>query len=121
MGGSSLAPEVIKRSFGAESFHVLDTTHPAAIRRLAESLDLDATLFVAASKSGTTLETRSHLDFFWERAGKRGEFFAAITDPGSELEQLAKERGFLGTFSMASRRSAGATRRCRSSGSCRLR
>ena len=98
MGGSSLAPEVLKRTFGAESFHVLDTTHPAAIRRLAETLDLDATLFVAASKSGTTLETRSHLDFFWERAGKRGEFFAAITDPGSQLAQLAAERGFLGTF-----------------------
>jgi len=98
MGGSSLAPEVIKRTFGAESFHVLDTTHPAAIRRAAETLDFDATLFIVASKSGTTLETRCHLDFFWERAGKRGEFFAAITDPGSGLEQLAKERGFLGTF-----------------------
>jgi transaldolase / glucose-6-phosphate isomerase len=61
-------------------------------------LDFDATLFVAASKSGTTLETRSHLDFFWERAGKRGEFFAAIADPGSELERVAKERGFLATF-----------------------
>jgi transaldolase/glucose-6-phosphate isomerase len=98
MGGSSLAPEVIKRSFDAESFHVLDTTHPAAVRRIAETLDFDATLFIAASKSGTTLETRSHLDFFWERAGKRGEFFAAITDPGSELERVAKERGFLATF-----------------------
>jgi transaldolase / glucose-6-phosphate isomerase len=98
MGGSSLAPEVIKRSFDAESFHVLDTTHPAAVRRMAETLDFDATLFVAASKSGTTLETRSHLDFFWERAGKRGEFFAAITDPGSELARVAKERGFLATF-----------------------
>jgi len=98
MGGSSLAPEVIKRTFAAESFHVLDTTHPAAIRRAAETLDFDATLFIVASKSGTTLETRCHLDFFWERSGKRGEFFAAITDPGSELEQVAKERGFLGTF-----------------------
>jgi len=98
MGGSSLAPEVIKRSFGAESFHVLDTTHPAALRRAVATLDLDATLFIAASKSGTTLETRSHLDFFWERAGKRGEFFAAITDPGSQLAQLAEERGFIGTF-----------------------
>jgi len=98
MGGSSLAPEVIKRTFGAESFHVLDTTHPAAVRRAAETLDFDATLFIVASKSGTTLETRCHLDFFWERAGKRGEFFAAITDPGSELEQVAKERSFLGTF-----------------------
>src|SRR3954452_17088995 len=98
MGGSSLAPEVLKRTFGADSFHVLDTTHPAAIRRLADSLDFDATLFIAASKSGTTLETRSHLDFFWERAGKRGEFFAAITDPASDLAQLAGERGFLATF-----------------------
>ena len=71
---------------------------PGGLRRLAESLDFDATLFIAASKSGTTLETRSHLDFFWERAGKRGEFFAAITDPGSELARLAKERGFLGIF-----------------------
>jgi transaldolase / glucose-6-phosphate isomerase len=98
MGGSSLAPEVFRRTFGADAFHVLDTTHPAAIRRITESLDFDATLFVAASKSGTTLETRCHLDWFWERAGKRGEFFAAITDPGSELEQLARERGFLATF-----------------------
>ena len=73
MGGSSLAPEVIRRTFGAESFHVLDTTHPAAIRRLAESLDLDATLFVAASKSGRRWRRARHLDFFWERAGKRGE------------------------------------------------
>ena len=77
---------------------MLDTTHPAAIRRAAETLDFDATLFIVASKSGTTLETRCHLDFFWERAGKRGEFFAAITDPGSELEQLAKERGFRASF-----------------------
>jgi hypothetical protein len=98
MGGSSLAPEVIKRTFGAEGFHVLDTTHPAAIRRAAKTLDFDATLFIVASKSGTTLETRCHLDFFWERAGKRGELFAAITDPGSELEQLAKERGFRASF-----------------------
>jgi len=77
---------------------VLDTTHPAALRRVTETLDFDATLFVAASKSGTTLETRCHLDYFWEKAGKRGELFAAITDPGSELESLARERGFLGIF-----------------------
>ncbi len=98
MGGSSLAPEVIKRTFGAESFHVLDTTHPAAVRAATELLDFDSTLFLVASKSGTTLETRCHLDWFWERAGKRGEFFAAITDPGSELGKVAKERGFLATF-----------------------
>jgi transaldolase/glucose-6-phosphate isomerase len=98
MGGSSLAPEVLRRAFAADRFHVLDTTHPRAIRRLAESLDLERTLFIAASKSGTTLETRSHLEFFWERARKRGRQFAAITDPGSELEQLAEERGFRAVF-----------------------
>ena len=98
MGGSSLAPEVLRRTFGRESFHVLDTTHPRAIRRLAESLDLQRTLFVAASKSGTTLETRSHLDFFWARAGKKGRRFVAVTDPGSELEQLARKRGFRAVF-----------------------
>jgi transaldolase / glucose-6-phosphate isomerase len=98
MGGSSLAPEVLRRTFGADAFHVLDTTHPAAIRRLTEELDLDATLFLVASKSGTTLETRCHLDWFWERAGKRGEFFVGITDPGSELGTLARERGFVKVF-----------------------
>ena len=98
MGGSSLAPEVLRRTFGAERFHVLDTTHPAAVRRLAASVDLERTLFLVASKSGTTLETRCHLDFFWKLAGGRGEAFAAITDPGSELEGLAKERGFRATF-----------------------
>ena len=66
MGGSSLAPEVVRRSFEAGACHVLDTTHPRAIRRLTESLDPARTLFVASSKSGGTIETRSHLDFFWE-------------------------------------------------------
>ena len=98
MGGSSLAPEVLKRTFGAERFHVLDTTHPAAVRRLTAELDLDATLFLVASKSGTTLETRCHLDWFWDKTGKRGELFVAITDPGSELERLAQERSFRAVF-----------------------
>jgi transaldolase / glucose-6-phosphate isomerase len=98
MGGSSLAPEVLRMMFGAESFHVLDTTHPKAIRALEEKLDLERTLFVSASKSGTTLETRSHTDYFWEKAGQRGDRFAAITDPGSELEALARERSFRGVF-----------------------
>ncbi len=93
MGGSSLAPEVLRRAFERDRFHVLDTTHPKAIRRLAESLDLGRTLFVVSSKSGGTLETRSHFDFFWEKGGKKGERFIAITDPGSPLEQLAKTRG----------------------------
>jgi transaldolase / glucose-6-phosphate isomerase len=98
MGGSSLASEVLRRSTGAEGFHVLDTTHPAAIRRLAGSLDPERTLFVVASKSGTTLETRCHLDFFWELSGGRADSFAAVTDPGSELESLAEERGFRAVF-----------------------
>jgi glucose-6-phosphate isomerase len=98
MGGSSLAPHVLQKTFEAGSFHVLDTTHPAAIRRATESLDLESTLFIVSSKSGTTLETRCHLDYFWAKAGKRGERFAAITDPGSELETLAKERDFLAVF-----------------------
>jgi transaldolase / glucose-6-phosphate isomerase len=90
MGGSSLAPEVITRTFGISSFHVLDTTHPSAIRRLDERVDLDRTLFIAASKSGTTLETRCQLDYFLARGGT----FAAITDPGTELEELARQRDF---------------------------
>ena len=52
MGGSSLAPEVLRQSFGGERFHVLDTTHPAAIRALQAKLDLERTLFISASKSG---------------------------------------------------------------------
>jgi hypothetical protein len=90
MGGSSLAPEVMRRAAGAGRFHVLDTTHPAAIRALEERIDIERTLFVASSKSGTTLETRCHIDYFW----RPGRMFAAITDPGSELERLARERDF---------------------------
>ena len=90
MGGSSLAPEVIRRTFGISRFHVLDTTHPAAIHRVEERTDVEKTLFIAASKSGTTLETRSQLDYFMARGGT----FAAITDPGTELDGLAEERGF---------------------------
>jgi Phosphoglucose isomerase len=99
MGGSSLAPEVLRRTFGVEWFHVLDTTHPRAIRALEARLELDRTLFVSSSKSGSTLETRSHTDYFWEKTGKRGDRFVAITDPGSELEHLARERGFRAVFS----------------------
>jgi glucose-6-phosphate isomerase len=98
MGGSSLAPEVLRRTFAVESFHVLDTTHPAAVRRLERELDLEQTLFLVSSKSGSTIETRSHLDYFWERCGGRGAQFVAITDPGSELERLANEQGFRAMF-----------------------
>jgi transaldolase / glucose-6-phosphate isomerase len=98
MGGSSLAPIVLARSFGGRALHVLDSTHPALIRHTLEHADLDRTFFIASSKSGTTLETRSHLDFFWERNSGRGDLFAVITDPGSPLEELARERGFRAVF-----------------------
>jgi transaldolase/glucose-6-phosphate isomerase len=98
MGGSSLAPEVLRRTFDSQSFHVLDTTHPDAIRALEARVDLERTLFVVSSKSGSTLETRCHCDYFWDRAGKPGSRFVAITDPGSSLEALAKERGFRHVF-----------------------
>jgi hypothetical protein len=97
MGGSSLAPEVLHRTFSAGALHVLDTTHPTAIRALEGAIDLDRTLFVSASKSGSTLETRSHSDYFWKKTGK-GAQWVAVTDPGSQLEALAKERGFRGVF-----------------------
>jgi hypothetical protein len=93
MGGSSLAPEVLKRLFRVDTFETLDTTHPSAVRRV----ETDGTLFISASKSGSTLETRSHTEYFLEQVGK-GNRFVAITDPGSELERLASERGFLDTI-----------------------
>jgi transaldolase/glucose-6-phosphate isomerase len=98
MGGSSLAPEVLRRTFLQETFHVLDTTHPKAIRALEQQIDVSRTLFVSASKSGSTLETRSHTDYFWEQTGGKGELFAAVTDPGSALGDLARERGFSAVF-----------------------
>jgi transaldolase/glucose-6-phosphate isomerase len=102
MGGSSLAPEVFRRSFtqsesGLE-LHVLDSTDPAAVKAALESIDLDRTLFIVSSKSGGTIETLSHFRFFWERTGGDGERFVAITDPGSPLEALAHERGFRRVF-----------------------
>jgi transaldolase/glucose-6-phosphate isomerase len=94
MGGSSLAPEVFRRAFAADRFHVLDTTHPAAIRALESHLDPERTLFLSASKSGTTLETRSHTEYFKAKGGQ----FAAITDPGSALEEYARANDFLRVF-----------------------
>jgi transaldolase / glucose-6-phosphate isomerase len=97
MGGSSLFPAVIARSFGETAgsprLHVVDTTDPTALARLAAELPPERTLHVAASKSGTTLETRSHLDWAWDRHPDPSRF-AVITDPGSELAELAVERGF---------------------------
>jgi glucose-6-phosphate isomerase len=92
MGGSSLAPEVLKQTFESNRLHVLDTTHPAMIRHAEASLDLSKTMFIVSSKSGGTIETLSHFEYFWTKT-EQGEQFIAITDPGSSLEQLANTRG----------------------------
>jgi glucose-6-phosphate isomerase len=103
MGGSSLAPEVYFRTFGPRpgwpALVVLDTTDPGAILGVEASGDLAHTLFLVSSKSGATIETSSLCAYFWERAGRRGSQFVAITDPGSPLERLAGERGFRRVFS----------------------
>lgn len=93
MGGSSLAPEVFSLELGRGKLRVLDTTSPAAILRVTSEVDPDETLFIVASKSGTTLETLSHFAHFWSLVPD-GNNFIAITDPGSPLESLAHEHGF---------------------------
>ncbi|HEY8769054.1 MAG TPA: bifunctional transaldolase/phosoglucose isomerase [Thermoleophilaceae bacterium] len=102
MGGSSLGPEVIRRSFGdipgGLELHVLDSTDPGAVLELERSLDLEKTLFLVSSKSGGTIETLSHMRYFYERSGGDGKRFVAITDPGSPLVDLAGERGFRRVF-----------------------
>jgi transaldolase/glucose-6-phosphate isomerase len=109
MGGSSLGPEVIRRSFGKLTpsgstgegglrLHVVDTTDAGAILALEQSLDLSKTFFLVSSKSGGTIETLSHMKHFYERTGGNGAQFAAVTDPGSPLVAKAQERGFRRVF-----------------------
>lgn len=101
MGGSSLGPEVIRRSYtdadGLE-LHVLDSTDPGAIHALEAAIDLEKTIFVVSSKSGGTVETLSHMKHFYEATGGNGAQFVAVTDPGSGLVDLAGERGFRRVF-----------------------
>lgn len=101
MGGSSLAPEVLWRAFGPQprgpATVLLDSTHPAAVAASVAD-ELARTLFVVASKSGTTLETDSLFRHCWDRTGGRAAQFVAITDPGTPLEALARERGFRHVF-----------------------
>jgi transaldolase / glucose-6-phosphate isomerase len=101
MGGSSLAPEVIHATFGAAPgfprLHVLDTTDPMSILSLERSLDLDRALFVAASKSGGTIETTCQCAYFHDKV-KLGDRFIAITDAGSSLETFARQNGFRRVF-----------------------
>jgi len=108
MGGSSLGPDVLRNTFGSvkghPKMHVLDTTDPATILATRRKIQLGKTLFVVASKSGETTETLSHFAYFWDqvqksgKGGKPGHQFAAITDPGTSLEKLAKEHGFRWIF-----------------------
>jgi transaldolase/glucose-6-phosphate isomerase len=120
MGGSSLAPEVLASGFGAvrgwPELLVLDSTDPGQVATLEKKLDLKRTLFIVASKSGTTLEPNLFKDYFLSRvkeavgekeAGKR---FVAITDPSSKMQHVAEADGFrrvlLGRASIGGRYSA---------------
>jgi transaldolase/glucose-6-phosphate isomerase len=107
MGGSSLAPEVLRQTFGRRqghpALHVLDTTDPAAIKQLTDVLDPRRSLFVVSSKSGGTVETLSHFAHFFEvvrSAGidAPGTHFVAVTDPGTSLGTLAREHSFRHVF-----------------------
>ena len=107
MGGSSLAPEVMRAILGTRpghlDLHVLDSTDPAAVAAVEAAVDLESTLFVVASKSGGTTETACFHAYFYERlqelAGEHaGHHFVAITDEGTSLEKQALEQGFRAVF-----------------------
>src|SRR5258707_2400452 len=119
MGGSSLCPEVFRKTFGKiEGFpelHVLDSTDPAQIKALESRIDLTNTLFFVSSKAGTTLEPNIFKQYFFERVRETlgdnaGDRFIAITDPGSKLRQVAEHdqfrKIFLGVPSIGGRYSA---------------
>jgi glucose-6-phosphate isomerase len=100
MGGSSLGPEVLRRSFGDSPeglrLQVLDSTHPDVIKAVQESVDLEKTLFIVSSKSGGTVETLSHYRHFKSLA--KPNQFVVVTDPGSPLEQIAEDDGLRRAF-----------------------
>ncbi|NNK91887.1 MAG: phosphoheptose isomerase, partial [Acidimicrobiia bacterium] len=104
MGGSSLAPEVFAATFGTGSpeLIVLDSTHPEAIRAVVGRIEPLKTLFVVASKSGSTVETMSLASYFFDKVSgstsEPGTHFVALTDPNSDLERLAFEHRYRKTF-----------------------
>lgn len=107
MGGSSLAPEVFRLSFGVQEgyldLEVLDSTDPGNVLKYAEKFDPAKTLYIVSTKSGGTIETLSFFKYFFTHCkNKIGEFagkhFVAITDPGSKLEEMAKELNFRKIF-----------------------
>jgi glucose-6-phosphate isomerase len=101
MGGSSLAPEVLRRSFGSAPgrprLHVLDSTDAATVSAVQSSVEPERTLFLVSSKSGGTIEPLSLFAHFWSLVEEGGNF-AAVTDPGTGLEKLAHEHGFRAVF-----------------------
>ncbi len=108
MGGSSLAPEVFSKTFGLDqpglSLAVLDSTDPGAVLHAARSFDPATTLYIVSTKSGGTVETFSFFKYFYNQvaaalgAEKAGEHFAAITDPGSKLAEIAAQHHFRAAF-----------------------
>ena len=108
MGGSSLGPEVLAKTFpkaaGFPKLHVLDSTDPAEIRSLEAAIDIARTVFIVSSKSGGTTEPNALKDYFHARvakaigADKAGHRFIAITDPGSSLDAEAARLGYARTF-----------------------
>jgi transaldolase/glucose-6-phosphate isomerase len=107
MGGSSLCPDVCRATFGTApgylDLQVLDSTVPASVAQIEKSIDLQKTLFLVSSKSGGTVEPLSFFAYFFhliEKAkGERaGENFVAVTDPGTALEKMAREKVFRRVF-----------------------
>jgi transaldolase/glucose-6-phosphate isomerase len=120
MGGSSLCPEVLRMTFGKikgyPELHVLDSTDPAQIKAIEGKVDLQSTICIVSSKSGSTLEPNIYKQYFFERVKAKvgekeaGNRFIAITDPGSKLQQVAEadrfRKIFMGVPSIGGRYSA---------------
>jgi transaldolase/glucose-6-phosphate isomerase len=108
MGGSSLGPEVLAKTFAKKSgfpkLHVLDSTDPAQVRAMQASIDIAKTMFIVSSKSGGTTEPNVMKDYFFAEVSKAigpakaGHRFIAVTDPGSSLEKVATQQGFARIF-----------------------
>ena len=104
MGGSSLCPEVLAETFGKKNFYILDSTVPAQIKTLESKIDLTKTLFIVASKSGSTLEPNTFKQYFFDKVSKAvgqenaGKQFIAITDPNSKMQKVAEADNFRKIF-----------------------
>jgi len=100
MGGSSLASDVLSLVFPIPDFRfsILDSTDPAQVAGAAKDFPPPETLYIVSSKSGGTAEVNAMLAYFWELAKGGGSRFIVITDPGTSLEKLARERGFRKVF-----------------------